>query len=220
MLDDAGFNDAKICLSNGLDEYSIKDYLNKGAKIDSIGAGDNIAAAKERVGGVYKLVAIEKDGKILPRVKVSGDTIKTTNPGYKKVYRFYDTDTHKVLGDVIATSDEKIPLDKYTLVSDKDPWKKTEIEDYYVRELQVPIFKDGKLVYNTPSIEERKRYCDSEFETLTDRITDVSNPHTYYVDLSEKERELKEYMLYDATRKVSETAIENSGYAKGLGGKK
>lgn len=220
MLDDAGFNDAKICLSNGLDEYSIKDYLNKGAKIDSIGAGDNIAAAKERVGGVYKLVAIEKDGKILPRVKVSGDTIKTTNPGYKKVYRFYDTDTHKVLGDVIATSDEKIPLDKYILVSDKDPWKKTEIEDYYVRELQVPIFKDGKLVYNTPSIEERKRYCDSEFETLTDRITDVSNPHTYYVDLSEKERELKEYMLYDATRKVSEVAIENSGYAKGLGGKK
>ena len=95
-----------------------------------------------------------------------------------------------------------------------------EIEDYYVRELQVPIFKDGKLVYNTPGIEERKRYCDSEFETLTDRITDVSNPHTYYVDLSEKERELKEYMLYDATRKVSEAAIENSGYAKGLGGKK
>jgi len=220
MLDDAGFPDAKICLSNGLNEYSIKDFIGKGAKIDSIGAGDNIAAAKERVGGVYKLVAIEKDGQIIPKVKVSGDTIKTTNPGYKKVYRFYDQDTHKVLGDVIAYHDEVIPKNKYTLVDEQNPWKKTEIEDYYVRELQETIFKDGKQVYKQPNIHERKKYCDHQFETLTDRITDVANPHTYYVDLSEKEKALKEYMLFEATRKAAETAIENNGYAKVLGAKK
>ncbi len=220
MMDEAGFPDVKICLSNGLNEYSIRDFASKGAVIDSIGAGDNIAAAKERVGGVYKLVAIEKDGKIIPKVKVSGDTVKTTNPGYKKAYRFYDQDTHKVLGDVITTYDEVIPKDKYTLVDEQNPWKQTLIEDYYVRELQVPIFKDGKLVYNEPNIHERKKYCDAEFATLTDRITDVSNPHTYYVDLSEKEKELKEYMLFEATKKAAETAMENNGYAKTIGGKK
>ncbi len=220
MMDEAGFPDAKICLSNGLDEYSIRDFINKGAVIDSIGAGDNIAAAKERVGGVYKLVAIEKEGQIIPKVKVSGDTVKTTNPGYKKVYRFYDQDTHKVLGDVIAMHDEVIPTDKYTLVSDRDPWKRTEIDDYFVKELQVPIFINGEQVYEEPSIHERKRYCDEEFESLTDRMTDVSNPHTYYVDLSEKEKELKEYMLFEATKKAAETAIENNGYAKVMGVKK
>lgn len=219
MLDDAGFHDATICLSNGLNEYTIRDFINKGAVIDSIGAGDNIAASKERVGGVYKLVAIEKDGKIIPKVKVSGDTVKTTNPGYKKVYRFYDQDTHKVLGDVVAVHDEEISKNKYTLVSERDPWKKTKLEDYYVRELQIPIFVNGKQVYDEPDITARKRYCDEEFETLTDRITDVSNPHTYYVDLSEKEKELKEYMLYEATKKAAETAIENNGYAKTIGGK-
>lgn len=219
MLDDAGFNDTTICLSNGLNEYTIRDFINRGAIIDSIGAGDNIAASKERVGGVYKLVAIEKDGEIIPKVKVSGDTVKTTNPGYKKVYRFYDQDTHKVLGDVIAMHDEEIPKNKYTLVSDRDPWKKTTIEDYFVKELQVPIFINGELVYDEPRIYERKKYCDEEFETLTDRVTDVSNPHTYYVDLSEKEKELKEYMLYEATKMAAQTAIENNGYAKSIGGK-
>lgn len=220
ILDDAGFYDTKICLSNGLDEYSIRNYINNGAEVDTFLAGDNIIAPKERVGGVYKLVAIEKDGQIIPKVKVSSDTVKTTNPGYKKVYRFYDQDTHKVVGDVIAMHDEVIPKDKYTLISDRDPWKRTLIEDYYVRELQVPIFKDGKLVYNEPNIHERKKYCDAEFATLTDRITDITNPHTYYVDLSEKEKELKEYMLSEAVRKAAETAIENNGYAKVMGGVK
>ena len=218
MLNDAGYKDAKICLSNGLDEYSIKDYLNKGAVIDSIGAGDNVAASKERLGGVYKLVAVEKDGKVIPKIKVSGDTVKTTNPGLKKLYRFYDEDTHKVLGDVIATYDEEIPKDKYLLVSDRDPWKKTLLTDYYVKELQQPIFIDGELVYDEPDIHERRRYCDDEFQSLTDRITDISNPHTYYVDLSAQERELKEYMLSDAVKKSAEVAMENNGYTKRLGG--
>lgn len=217
MLDDAGYKDATICLSNGLDEYSIRDSLNKGAVINSIGAGDNIAASKERVGGVYKLVALEKDGEIIPKIKVSGDTVKTTNPGFKKVYRFYDEDTHKVLGDVIAMHNEVIPEDNYMLVSDRDPWKRTLLTDYYVKELMVPIFIDGSLVYDEPNIHERKKYCDSEFATLTDRITDVSNPHIYYVDLSENERDLKEYMLSEAMKHSAEVAMENSSYVKTKG---
>ena len=206
MLTEAGLEDATICLSNGLDEYSIGDYLAQGAVINSIGAGDNIAASKERVNGVYKLVAVEKEGVIEPKIKVSGDTVKTTNPGYKKVYRFYDCESHTVLGDVITLSDEIIPTDKYTLVSDKDPWKKTTIDDYYVRELQVPIYQNGKLVYQLPTIQERQAYCQKEYETLTERITDINNPHTYYVDLSNRLRELKQYMLYDVMEQVGKTA--------------
>ena len=214
MLVDAGYHDATICLSNGLDEYSINNMLNKGAVIDSIGAGDNISASKERLNGVYKLVAIEKDGEKIPKIKVSGDTVKTTNPGVKKVYRFYDNDSGKVLGDVIARDDEIISKKQYTLVSDVDPWKKTTIDDYMLRELQVPIFINGKLVYNEPTIKEKQAYCQEEYETLTDRITDIDNPHKYYVDLSEEERKLKEYMLFEAMSNAATTAMENSGYQK------
>lgn len=214
MLVEAGYSDATICLSNGLDEYSISNLLRQNAVIDSIGAGDNITASKERVNGVYKLVAIEKDGEIIPKIKVSGDTVKTTNPGVKKVYRFYDFDTNKVLGDVICRNEEKISEDTYTLVSDKDPWKKTVINDYYVKELQVPIFRNGELVYSVPTIEQSKRYCEDQYQTLTDRIRDINNPHTYYVDLSEEERTLKEYMLYEAMKNAANTAIENCGYQK------
>lgn len=214
MLTQAGYKDATICLSNGLDEYSISNMLVQGAVIDSIGVGDNITASCERVNGVYKLVAIEKDGEIIPKIKVSGDTVKTTNPGLKDVYRFYDYDTGKVLGDVIARSTEKISMDKYTLVSDKDPWKKTEIFDYEVRKLQVPIFKKGELVYKEPTLLEQQQYAEKEFNTLTDRITDINNPHTYYVDLSEEERALKEFMLYDTMQKAASTAIENCNYQK------
>lgn len=214
MLTSAGYPDAAICLSNGLNEYSINNHLKNGAIINSIGAGDNIAAPKERVNGVYKLVAIEKNGEIIPKIKVSGDTVKTTNPGLKKVYRFFDYDTFKVLGDVITTYDEKIPLDRYTLVSDKDPWKKTELTDYRVKELQQTIFEDGKLVYKLPTLQERKAYCNEEFEKLTNRIIDVENPHTYYVDLSVEERRLKEYMLYETMSKAASVAMETSGHQK------
>ena len=179
-----------------------------------IGAGYNIAASKERVNGVYKLVAVEKENQIIPKIKVSGDTVKTTNPGVKKVYRFYDYDNGKVLGDVIARFDEVIPLDKYTLVSDKDPWKKTTITDYRVRELQLPIFKNGELVYQEPNIKEKQVYCEQEYETLTERITDINNPHQYYVDLSEEERVLKEFMLFESMKEAANTAISTCNYQK------
>ncbi len=219
MLDEAGFPDAKICLTNGLNEASIRNLNENEAKYDVLGVGDNIIAPKERLGAVYKLVAIEKDGEIINKIKVSGDTIKTLNPGYKKVYRFYDVDTNKALGDVIAEHDEEIAKDRYELIDDRNPWKRTVLEDYYVKELQQTIFKDGNLVYDVPSLKDVKVYADAEFATLPDRVTDNFNPHRYYVDLSAKEAELKNYMLSKATIEAAKVAIENNGYAKKLGAK-
>ena len=197
MLDEAGFPDAKICVSNGLTEAAIIKLIEEGAPIDSIGAGDNIAASKERVGGVYKLVAVEKDGNILPRIKVSEDTIKTINPGYKKVYRFYDKKTGFALGDVIALDNEVISKDKYTLVSPTETWKTTELENYNVRCLQEHIFANGKQIYDLPNIEERRKYCTEEFATIYPEIKRVENYHEYYVDLTNKLRTLKEEMIMD-----------------------
>lgn len=195
MLDAAGFPDAKICLSNGLNEYSIRDLIKQGAIIDSIGAGDNIAAPNDRVGGVYKLVAVEQDGKANPRIKVSNDTAKTINPGYKKVYRFYDKNTGYALGDAIASADEIMPDDKYTLVHSIETWKTKKIDNYIKRELLVPIFKGGELVYKLPTLVERQTYCQREFETLYPEIQRISNPHEYYVDLTNKLRELKNDLI-------------------------
>ena len=195
MLDEAGFPDAKICVSNGLTEKAIINLIKEGAPIDSIGAGDNIAASKERVGGVYKLVAIEKDNEIIPRIKVSEDTIKTINPGYKKLYRFYDKKTNYALGDVITLNDEVIPKDKYTLVSPTETWKTTDLENYNVRLMTEVIFKNGNQVYVEPTIEEKKEYCFNEFKTIYPEIKRADNPHQYYVDLTNKLRELKEAMI-------------------------
>lgn len=195
MLDEAGYPEAKICLSNGLSEHTISDLLAQGAKIDSIGAGDNIAAPKERVGGVYKLVAVEEDGKESPRIKVSNDSIKTINPGHKKVYRFYDKEKGYALGDVIALADEIIPDEKYTLVHPTETWKQTEIENYKKRELQVPIFVNGELVYENPTLKEKQEYCEKEYQSLYPEVTRINKPHEYYVDLTNKLRELKEELI-------------------------
>lgn len=195
MLDEAGYPDAQICLSNGLDENTIKSLVDQGACFDSLGVGDNISASKERVGGVYKLVAVEKDDQIIPKIKVSNDAIKTINPGYKKVYRFYDKDTNYALGDVIVLADEFIPKDKYTLISPNFEYKQTTITNYNVSELQVPIYVDGIQVYELPNIDERKEYCNQEFDTIYPEIKRSMNPHEYYVDLSKKLLELKKQLI-------------------------
>ncbi len=201
MLDEAGYKDTKICLSNGLNEYTIKELKNEGAVIDSLGVGDNISASKERLGGVYKLVAVEQEGVVIPKIKVSNDSIKTTNPGYKKVYRFYDKKTGYALGDVVALADEKIPEKDYTLVHSVDTWKQKKLSDYHLRELQVPIFLNGKLVYESQSLKEKQQYCQQEFSSMYEEVTRITNPHEYYVDLSEKLRSLKEEMIRRETTK-------------------
>lgn len=195
MLDEAGFQDTTICLSNGLNEYTIGDLLKQGAYIDSIGCGDNIAASKERIGGVYKLVAVEVDGKADPRIKVSNDSIKTINPGYKKVYRFYDKETGFALGDVITLSDEIMNLNRYTLIHPVDNWKKTTLTNYNVKELQIPIYQEGQQVYKVPTVQERQEYCKEQFETLYPEVKRLVNPHEYYVDLSKKLLELKKELI-------------------------
>ena len=211
MLDEFGFKDTTICLSNGLDETTIKSLIDQKSCIDSIGCGDNIAASKERVGGVYKLVAIEKDGKIIPKIKVSNDTVKTINPGYKKVYRFYDKKTNFALGDVIALSDEVIPTDKYTLICPNEEWKMTTIENYTLKELSVPIFKDGVQVFKVPDVKSRKEYCTEQFKTLYPEIKRKENPHEYYVDLTKKLLELKKELILSTKNQNT-----NKQYVKGV----
>lgn len=198
LLDEVGYYDTTICLSNGLNETTIKSLKEQGAYIDSLGVGDNIAASKERVGGVYKLVAIEKDGNLVPKIKVSNDAIKTINPGYKKVYRFYDKKTGYALGDVLVLADELIPKDQYTLIDPNNEWKQTTITDYSVKELQVPIFIDGIQVYDVPEAVISKQYCEQDFQTIYPEIKRSSNPHGYYVDLSKKLLKLKKDLISQA----------------------
>lgn len=198
LLDKAGYYDTTICLSNGLNETTIKSLKEQGAYIDSLGVGDNIAASKERLGGVYKLVAIEKDGNLVSKIKVSNDAIKTINPGYKKVYRFYDKKTGYALGDVLVLADELIPKDQYTLIDPNNEWKQTTITDYSVKELQVPIFIDGIQVYDVPEAVISKQYCEQDFQTIYPEIKRSSNPHGYYVDLSKKLLKLKKDLINQA----------------------
>lgn len=201
MLDEAGFENAKICLSNGLNEYSIETLKSQGAVIDSIGAGDNISASCERLGGVYKLVAVKENNEIVPRIKISNDSIKTINPGYKKIYRFYDKETGYALGDVISLFDEIISKKKFTLVDPVETWKKTTITNYNVRELKVPIFIDGCLVCDSPSLKQRQEYCEEEYNSLYPEVTRIVKPHGYYVDLTNKLRKLKEQLIHEYTNK-------------------
>lgn len=199
MLDSEGLNDCKIIASNSLDEYTIENMLLKEeAMIDSFGVGENLITSKASpvFGGVYKLVATSdsENGRVKPKIKVSDDPAKTTVPGRKSLYRFYDKDSGFALGDLVALADEEIPADNYRLVDHTDPSKYKDLSNYVLRELQVPIFKKGKLVYTVPSIEERREYCRKEFETIYPEIKRFLNPHIYYVDLSVKLAKLKNYM--------------------------
>lgn len=195
MLDAAGMEDAKICLSNGLTAQTITSLKNQGACMDSIGAGDNISAPKERVGVVYKLVAVERDGKIISKIKGSNDSIKTTNPGYKKIYRIYDKKTGKALGDLMAMHDEMIPTNGIELIDIENEMNTKEVKDYDIRRLQVQVFKDGKLVYDEPTLEEKKQYCNDEMETLYDEVKRLENPDKYYIDATRELLELKKELI-------------------------
>ena len=147
ILDEAGYEDCKICATNSLDEYLIKSLIEQDAKIDLFGVGENLITAKSEpvFGGVYKLVAIEEDNKITPKIKVSENTAKVTNPSFKKVYRFYDNETKKAIADVIALADEKIDEKEYMIFDPQNPWKKKVLKDYSIRLLQEKIFEERKI---------------------------------------------------------------------------
>lgn len=147
ILDEAGYEDCKICATNSLDEYLIKSLIEQDAKIDLFGVGENLITAKSEpvFGGVYKLVALEKDKKIVPKIKVSENTAKVTNPSFKKVYRFYDNETKKAIADVITLADEIIDEREYMIFDPQNPWKKKVLKDYSIRRLQEKIFEERKV---------------------------------------------------------------------------
>ena len=198
MLDDAGLYDCKIVVSNSLDENIIRDIILQGAKIDSFGVGERLITAKSNpvFGGVYKLVAKEESGEIVPKIKISENPEKITNPHFKKVYRIFDKESGRAIADLLCVYDETIDETKpLTIFDPKETWKKKTLENYYVRELLVPIFKDGECVYKTPGINEIREYCLGEVDTLWDEVKRFENPHTYYVDLSEKLWNIKQRLL-------------------------
>lgn len=190
MLDDAGYKDVQIMASNSLDEYLVSDLLLQGAKIDSFGIGERLITSKSEpvFGGVYKLSAVEDDnGNIVPKIKISENVEKITNPHFKKVYRFFDKQSGKALGDVLCVHDEVIDESKpYTLFDPIHTWKKKILTDYEVKPLLVPIFENGKKAYNSPDIHTIRSYCMSQLDTLWEQIKRFEYPQTYYVDLSKK----------------------------------
>ena len=198
MLDEAGLTDCRIVVSNSLDENIIRDIIRQGAKIDSFGVGERLITAKSSpvFGGVYKLVAKEKDGVVVPKIKISENPEKITNPHFKKIYRIYDNETGTAIADLLTVFDETVdasePLELFDPV---ETWKKKTVTNYTARELLVPIFKSGECVYTTPHISEIQSYCKREVDTLWEEVKRFENPHRYYVDLSKKLWDIKHELL-------------------------
>lgn len=198
MLDEAGYTECKIVVSNSLDEILIRDLILQGARLDIFGVGERLITAKSNpvFGGVYKLVAVEKNGEIIPKIKISENPEKITNPHFKKVYRIFDKETGTAIADQLCVFDETIdesePLDLFDPVQ---IWKSKTVTDFVAKELLVPIFKDGECVYESPSIHEIRDYCKAQIMTLWDEVKRFENPHKYYVDLSHKLWNIKQGLL-------------------------
>lgn len=201
MLDEAGFPDCQICASNSLDENIIRDMIQQGACVDTFGVGERlITASSDPVfGGVYKLAAVEVEGTIVPRIKVSENVTKITNPCFKKLWRLYDRETGKAIADVLTLHDEVIDdTQPYEIFDPDHIWKRKQVENFIAVPLQKQLFKGGKCVYESPSIQEIRDYCRRQIDTMWDEVLRFENPHNYYVDLSqnlwdEKQRLLSEY---------------------------
>ena len=200
-LDEAGFPDAIISASNDLDEFLIDSLKAQGATITSWGVGTNLITSKDwpAFGGVYKLAAIMgEDGKFIPKIKLSENTEKITNPGNKKIYRVYEKDSHKVKADLICLEEETFDENESLLLFDPaEPWKKTRLQSgsYTLRELMIPIFKHGDCVYESPKVMEIREYCKQELDTLWEETRRLINPHNIYVDLSKKLYDMKIELL-------------------------
>ena len=206
MLDGAGFNDAVICASSDLDEHLIDSLKMQGAKIDTWGVGTNLITSKDcpAFGGVYKLAAIEKDGKFIPKIKLSENEWKITNPGDKTIFRIYEKETGMLKADIISMAGESFDENEELLLFDPvNTWKKTLLAPgtYTVRELLVPIFKDGECVYTSPSVMEIREYCKKELDTVWEESKRLVNPHRVHVDLSKKLWDLKHELLDDYGKK-------------------
>ena len=201
MLDEAGFTDASICASNDLDEYLLHDLKIQGAAINSWGVGTNLITSKDcpSFGGVYKLAAImDKDGTFAPKIKISENTEKITNPGNKTIYRIYDKETGKMKADLICFVGEEYDTSQELLLFDPiDTWKKTKLSGgtYTMREIMLPIFRKGECIYQSPSVTEIAQYCKEEKDTLWDETKRLFYPHRVHVDLSRQLYEVKKSLL-------------------------
>ena len=202
MLDEAGFQDAVISASSDLDEYLIQSLKTQGAAITSWGVGTNLITSKDcpAFGGVYKLAAVRdpETGEFIPKIKLSENTEKVTNPGNKTIYRIYDKQTGKLKADLICLVGESFDVSKDMIIFDPlETWKKTKIhaDTYTLRELLIPVFRNGKCVYQSPSVMEIRDYCAKELDTLWDETKRFTNPHEVYVDLSQKLYNIKTALL-------------------------
>ncbi|MDO4746021.1 MAG: nicotinate phosphoribosyltransferase [Bacillota bacterium] len=203
MLDDAGLQDCSIVVSNSLDEYIIRDVIQEGACIDSFGVGERLVTASSQpvFGGVYKLSALEKNGEMIPKIKVSENVEKITNPGFKSLYRLYDKDTDMMLADVITLDSEVIPEeDPYEIFDPSAVWKRKKVSNFYAKNLRTQIFDKGECVYDCPSIDEIRAYCQKELDSMWDEMKRFENPQTYYVDLSYDLWKMKNDMLSAAKK--------------------
>ena len=198
MLDAAGFSQAKICLSNGLTDKTIESLTQQGAKFDSLGVGDNISKPNGRMGCVYKEVAI--NGK--PTIKLSNDTIKIVNPDFKKLYRAYDKSSGYALADIMTRQEEDINQQELLIVSPTDALKRATINNFELVKLQKPIFINGELVYNDPSIMEKRDYCNKQMATIYPEVKRIEKPHGYYVDGTEEYVNFKNEMIINAKKLV------------------
>ncbi len=198
ILDGEGFEDCKIIISNSLDEYKIRDMLSYGAKIDSFGVGERLITSYTSpiLGGVYKLCAIEKEGNIIPKIKISDNITKINNPGFKNVWRIEDKETGKYVADIITFFDEKIDESKpYMIFDPQSTWKKKTLTNFKAKCIRKKIFENGKLCYNSPDVHEIQKYCKEQVSKLWDEVKRFENPHKYYVDLSERLWEEKQKLL-------------------------
>ena len=199
MLDEAGWTECQISVSNSLDEYIIQDILRQGAKIDMFGVGERLITARSEpvFGGVYKLAAVENEnGEIIPKIKISENIGKITNPHYKKLYRFIGNDTGKAIADYLCVYDETVDDSQDIEIFDPEAtWKRKTVYNYTAKELQVPIFRNGELVYQSPELSEIRAYCLEQVDTLWDEIKRFDNPQNYYVDLSQKLWDIKYGLL-------------------------
>lgn len=198
ILDDAGFSDVKIIISNSLDEYIITDVLSQGAQIDSFGVGERLITARSEpvFGGVYKLSAIEENGEIIPKIKISENEEKITNPGFKKVYRLFDKNTDKAIVDLICLNSEIVDSSKpIEIFNSVHTWKKKKLKNYYAKDLLVKIFDKGTVCYESPCVAKIQKFVKEETCKIWDEVLRFENPHTYYVDLSEDLWNLKHDLL-------------------------
>lgn len=198
ILNINGLEECKIIASNSLDEYIITDLINQGACIDVFGVGERLITAKSEpvFGGVYKLVAVEDDGVIVPRIKLSENIEKVTNPGYKNVWRLFSKNTNKAIADVITLGDEIIDDSKeYEIFDPVYTWKRKVVSNFYAKKLQVPIFINGQCVYSSPKLDDIRKYSTEQVECLWDEVKRFTNPQGYYVDLSQRLWDLKNEMI-------------------------